>query len=84
MTRVAVLLAAFAVLAVSQDASTQPAQDFYKGRQISMLVSTAAGGGYGRLQMEIDPLDGAAIEALLAKAYSAPKDIIAAAALLVP
>jgi len=49
-----------------------------------MLVSTAAGGGYGRLQMEIDPLDGAAIEALLAKAYSAPKDIIAAAALLVP
>ena len=37
-----------------------------------------------RFQIETDPLDGAAIEALLAKAYSAPKDIIAAAALLVP
>ena len=36
------------------------------------------------LQMEIDPLDGPAIEALLAKAYGAPKDVIAAAAQLVP
>ena len=34
--------------------------------------------------MEIDPLDGAAIEALLAKAYNAPKDVVAAAAKLVP
>ena len=37
-----------------------------------------------RLQMEIDPLDGPAIEALLAKAYSAPRDVVAAAAQLVP
>jgi len=34
--------------------------------------------------MEIDPLDGLAIEALLAKAYNPPKDVIAAAAQLVP
>ncbi len=37
-----------------------------------------------RLQMEIDPLSGPEIEALLAKAYSAPKDVVAAAAKLVP
>jgi tripartite-type tricarboxylate transporter receptor subunit TctC len=37
-----------------------------------------------RLQMEIDPLNGAEIEALLAKAYSSPKDVVAAAAKLVP
>jgi len=37
-----------------------------------------------RLQMEIDPLDGAAIGALLAKAYNTPKDVVAAAAQLVP
>jgi hypothetical protein len=37
-----------------------------------------------RLQMEIDPLDGAAIEALLAKAYNAPPGRRAAAAKLVP
>lgn len=35
-----------------------------------------------KLQMDIDPLTGA--EALLAKAYNAPKDIVAAAARLVP
>jgi hypothetical protein len=34
--------------------------------------------------MEIDPLGGPAIEALLAKPYNAPKDVIAAAAQLVP
>ena len=37
-----------------------------------------------RRQMEIDPLSGPEIEALLAKAYNAPKDVIAAAAQLVP
>jgi hypothetical protein len=37
-----------------------------------------------RLQMEIDPLDGPAIEALLAEAYGAPRDVVAAAAQLVP
>jgi tripartite-type tricarboxylate transporter receptor subunit TctC len=37
-----------------------------------------------RLQMEIDPLSGPEIEALLAKVYNAPKDVIAAAARLVP
>jgi hypothetical protein len=37
-----------------------------------------------RLQMETDPLTGPGIEALLAKAYSAPKEVVAAAALLVP
>lgn len=37
-----------------------------------------------RVQMEIDPLDGPAIEALLAKAYGAPKDVVAAAARSVP
>jgi tripartite-type tricarboxylate transporter receptor subunit TctC len=45
----------------------------------SAFLSDAA-----RLQMEIDPLDGPAIEALLAKAYNAPRDVIAAAAQLVP
>jgi len=40
--------------------------------------------GAARLQMEVDPLDGPAIEALLAEAYNAPKDVIAAAARLVP
>jgi tripartite-type tricarboxylate transporter receptor subunit TctC len=75
----------------------------HKGKQITRLVSIAAGGGYdtyartlarhmpkyipgnaARLQMEIDPLTGAEIEALLARAYGAPKDVIAAAARLVP
>jgi tripartite-type tricarboxylate transporter receptor subunit TctC len=37
-----------------------------------------------RLQMEIDPLTGPEIEALLAKSYSAPPGIVAAAARLVP
>jgi hypothetical protein len=37
-----------------------------------------------RLQMDIDPLTGPQIEALLAKAYSAPRDVVAAAARLVP
>jgi hypothetical protein len=36
------------------------------------------------LQMEIDPLSGPEIEALLAKAYNAPKDVVSAAAQLVP
>ncbi len=36
-----------------------------------------------RLQMEIEPLDAAAIETLLSKAYGAPRDIIARAAALV-
>jgi hypothetical protein len=34
--------------------------------------------------MEIDPLDGPAIEALLATAYNARRDVIAAAVQLVP
>ena len=37
-----------------------------------------------RLQMEVDPLTGAEVEALLRKAYSAPPDIIARAAPLIP
>ena len=37
-----------------------------------------------KLQMDVDPLTGADIEALLAKAYNAPKDVVAAAAKLVP
>jgi len=42
----ALLLAACAILAVPSGAGAQPARDFYKGKQITMLVSTAAGGGY--------------------------------------
>jgi hypothetical protein len=37
-----------------------------------------------KLQMEVDPLTGAEVEALLRKAYSAPRDIIARAAPLIP
>jgi tripartite-type tricarboxylate transporter receptor subunit TctC len=37
-----------------------------------------------RLEMEVDPLTGAEVEALLRKAYSAPPDIIARAAPLIP
>ena len=37
-----------------------------------------------RLQMEIDPLTGLEIETLLADAYGAPRDVVAAAARLVP
>ena len=38
----------FAILTVlaSPPARSQPAGDFYKGKQITMLISTAAGGGY--------------------------------------
>jgi hypothetical protein len=36
-----------------------------------------------RFQMEIEPLGAAAIEALLAKAYGAPRETIASAAALV-
>jgi hypothetical protein len=36
-----------------------------------------------RLQLEIDPLGGEAIEKLLAGAYAAPRDIVARAAALV-
>ena len=92
MTRVFALLLAACAAFAADGARAQTAQDFYKGRQITLLVSTAAGGGYDpaflsdaqRLQMEIDPLNDAEIEALLAKAYNAPKDIVAAAAKLVP
>lgn len=37
-----------------------------------------------RLQMEVDPLSGAEVEALLRKAYASPPDIIARAAPLIP
>jgi tripartite-type tricarboxylate transporter receptor subunit TctC len=37
-----------------------------------------------RLQMEVDPLTGAAVAALVKKAYGAPKDVIARAAPLIP
>jgi tripartite-type tricarboxylate transporter receptor subunit TctC len=37
-----------------------------------------------RLQMEVDPLTGEEVDALLRKAYSAPSDIIARAAPLIP
>jgi len=37
----------------------------------------------GRLQLEIDPLDGEAIAKLLAGAYAAPRDVVARAAALV-
>jgi len=39
------LSAAF-LAAISLPAQAQPANEFYKGKQITMLVSTAAGGGY--------------------------------------
>ena len=39
------LVAAFAV-GYAAGAAAQPAQDFYKGKQITMLIGTAAGGGY--------------------------------------
>ena len=37
-----------------------------------------------RLQTKIDPQTGPEIEALVAKAYNAPKDVVSAAAQLAP
>ena len=40
------LLAAIWLSVMAASASAQPAQEFYKGKQITMLIGTAAGGGY--------------------------------------
>ena len=119
MTRVlAFVLAAVAAFAAASDVRAQSAQEFYKDRQITMLVSTAAGGGYDTYARTLarhmtkyipgnptivpknmpgadgaiaagslynsTPRDGLTFAALFAKAYNAPKDVVAAAAKLVP
>jgi len=40
------LWSGLAAAAVAAPASAQPAESFYKGKQITMLIGTAAGGGY--------------------------------------
>lgn len=86
------------------------AENFYAGKNITMLIGTAAGGGYDtyerlallrrafdetlkdpeflaeakRLQMEIDPLKGEEVQALLQTAYRAPPALVARAAPLIP
>jgi tripartite-type tricarboxylate transporter receptor subunit TctC len=71
--RTLVLLFCVSAIFAASGIRAQTADQFYKDKQITLLVSTAAGGGYDTYA-----------RTLLGKAYGAPKDIVAAASKLVP